>query len=298
VTGNISKEDELRDYLLGRLCEAEQQRLERRLRLEDRLFQMGKILDRSEDEHGSLEAELKGLEGASDEEVEEAERAVRAELFDAYARGEIEAENRPFVADLARESPENRERLAFARALAKESAALPGSVVAPQRRWIWQAAAGIAATVAVVVSLLHLRPPSIHPSPPAPMRGAKALPALEIPVGGTREGEIPAAFLPATSRQEFHLHLPAPAADPYQTFKITILGPQGRPLGAPRILGRDDDQTLHLDEAVESWKPGLYTFQIYYPEQDGKWELLAEPQVELGRRRDPSAVARDPVLPR
>lgn len=298
MTGNTSKEGELREYLMGRLSESEQKRLERRLLL-DRLFQMGNVLDRCEDGQAPLEAELKGLEGASDEEVEETERALRAELFDAYARGEIKAEDRPWVAELVRESPENRERLAFARALVQEAAALPAPGVAPQRRWIWQAAAGIAATVAVVVSLLHLGARPGSPPPPAPAKAGQAVPFLDIPLEGTREGQIPVRSIPRdVSRSELHLSLPHPAADSHATFKVAILGPQGQPMGAPRTIARDLDQTLHLHEAVENWQPGNYTFRIYYPEQDGKWELLAEPQVEICRPLRPSTVAGDPVLPR
>jgi hypothetical protein len=288
VTDSLSKDDQLTDYLLGRLSEPEQKRLERRLLLEDRLFQMGESLARGPQERAALADELQSLEEASDEEIEEHEQAVRAELFDACARGELGIEDRRWVDGLAEGS--DRERLAFARTLTRETA-----LARHRKPWIWQTVAGIAATLALVAGVIAIFAgqggiPAEESRLPLALGAAigaavsrPELSVIEIYASITRDVEMAQISIPQqVSRQSFVLHLPA-AAEDYPAFKVVILGPEGKFIAPPRKLDKTLDQALRFEEAMEGWKPGIYTFQIFNKGPEGRWETLAEAQVDVRR---------------
>ena len=299
MTSNVSKEDQLRDYLLGRLSESEQKRLERRLLLEDRLFQMGETLAQGPEERTALEDELRSFEGASDEEVEEREQAVRGELFDAYARGDLGAEDRQWVRQLAAGSDQDRERLAFAGTLAgnqeEEDRKVAGE--APKvagRIGVWQSAAGIAATVVLVSGVFSLFLSGI-PTTSAKLQAAleggiklaltQSQTVVEVLWTNVRGDEISPSPLsiPRTAvKLDFRLHLP-PSADDYTTFDVTLRGRDEQLLDTLSKISKNPDQNLHFQLAADRFPSGSYAFQVFGVRGDGERKDLGDTQVLIDR---------------
>lgn len=189
----LTTDTTLRDYLLGRLPEEERERIE----------------------SSALE----------DEELFLALRAAESDLFDEFARGELDdAERASFVSKFGAD----RKRIAFAHALA-------GRNVVPfraRRRWIPAAAA--AALVIGAVSLWFRETP---PAPPAARVVAQA-PKVVQPVvatvtlvlgtsrssSETRDVTIPAAASSVEFRMQLH------PEDRYERYRVELTTALGDPV--------------------------------------------------------------------
>jgi hypothetical protein len=207
---------ECRAYLLGRMPEADAERLEARLLQDDDLFQ--------------------------------AVREVEDDLFDAFARGRLTADERTqFVERFGGRT----DRLAFSRALAQRVRADRSSGGGPSTRFTWFPLAAAATVVLVAGTAWILRPQPASSGVPAanpPAASAAVAPAGQPPIvvalslaTSRAAGDPATASLPA-GMSALQLRVRLNPADKYDRYTMELRSQ------ADRVVWRGDE----LRAAVES----------------------------------------------
>jgi hypothetical protein len=217
----------------------------------------------------------------NDGEVEDQARALEAELLDAYARGELSAEDRGWVTEMAAASPETRRRLDFARDFVREKRSGSSTL----RRWIQIAAIlamSLGALWVVERQLVHHQPPDGGHS-----SSLSSVPrVVDLPWDNRRGGGevIPPLRIPREAGiLDLRLALP-PSGRAHQRFQVDLRGPDGRPLGS-WTLGKtgDDSQTLRWSAAAAGWATGSYTLELTAIDPDGARIGLGDTEFDIAR---------------
>lgn len=235
------------------------------------------------------EATAAAVEARVFEDDEEAERvaAVEAELYDAYALGELSADDRARLERRGLATPEGRRRLGVARALIATSAAHPAEVgsaqvesapsptprapaaAAPEEPTPWlarlaawlsppRAALGLALAAAVLLLLRPASTPTPTPLVPDAVRaaGAPARAALTSPI--------------------VRLELDLDGEAPRTSYRVVLLARGAERWRSEALLARGP--AVDVDVPTGALEPGIHTVRL---EADG--ELVATYTVELTR---------------
>lgn len=248
----------IEDYLAGNLTEGERRKLERELLAERHLALLGgampeiertelrKLLERHVAELEGMLAQPRdeGLDTLPSDELQERAAALEAEIFDAYAVGELRGEDRAWIERLARSSARVREGLATAAALQDIPPVVPAART-------WRKFTAIAAAVLLTTGLWGLYSgwiPGHRKAPPAVSQPAPAglqVISLALP---TRSAGVDAHIIRATTKI---LEIRLPVSDPLvSTGEVVLIDPDGRTV---------DRQTLdrHPDQKSFAWKVGV-----------------------------------------
>lgn len=222
----MTNDTPLRDYLLGRLPEAEAERLEARLVEDDEVFQT-----------------LRGVED---------------DLFDEFARGTLGADDREAF---QRRYGDQNQRVRFARALARRSA----SVVAfPRPRWIGLAAAASFVAVFGILVTQRATPPAGPATATPPLRppatgGAEVL--LTVALGTSRaSGATPSVTVPADAAT-LRLRVRVDPEDRFENYSAALRSASGTVVwqsGDVRGVVEEGDLILRLAIPAASLKDGSY----------------------------------------
>jgi hypothetical protein len=182
---------ELRSYLLGRLPEADAQRLEERL--------------------------------LADQETFETLRGVEDDLIDDYARERLdEADRRSFLERYGAQ----RGRVGFARALHKRQ---PRAGVLPftRRQWFPMALAAALAIAAIGIVRAPGRPPEPGPAGPGPV-AAPAPVSIVLTLGTSRSAAAPAEVTLAKDAAAVGLRVRLDPADRFDRYAMELRSPAGQ----------------------------------------------------------------------
>jgi hypothetical protein len=251
----------IENYLAGNLSEGEQRELERELLAERHLSLLGgampeieraelrKLLERHVAELEGMLAQPRdeGLETLALDELQERAAALEAEVFDAYAGGELRGEDRAWIERLARSSARVREGLATAAALQD----IPPVVPAVHT---WRKFSAIAAAALLTTTLWGLYSgwiPGHRKAPPAVSQPAPAiLPVIQVislALPTRSAGVDPHIIRSTTKILEIRLPVPDPLVS---TWEVVLTDPDGTPV---------DRQTLdrHPDQKSLVWKVGV-----------------------------------------
>ena len=131
-----------------------------------------------------------------DEECWAAMQQTEADLLDAWARGALDEQDRVRLEGLLNESPAERERAAFALALARKTAA-------PRRQWLRLALA--AAAMLAILAVFFFQPQR----PQVARRHTPVVMAITIWPGTLRSGSAVQSFHRTPNAERIRLTLPA-----------------------------------------------------------------------------------------
>lgn len=248
------------------------------------------------------EAEAERLEGeiVASEETFETTRAVESELFDELARGRLTpSEKEAFLRRYP--TPDARRRLAFASALAQRA---ESNLVRTARfRWTpWLAAAAV---LVVAVAAVLMRPAAVAPDPQA--RIAEAPPAEEplapaepIPppapirrtieatlVLGAMRGDrdsVPAIDMPPDAGS-LRLRIEMHPEDVYEAYAVEISAADGAPVFARDDLASSEaggTRAVVFEVDAADLTAGVYELKIEGL-ADGEWEPLGYETLRVRR---------------
>ena len=238
----VTNEQTLRDLLLGRCDEAQAEAIENRL-LED-----GEFFDTA--------------------------RSIEDDLFDEFARGELNDDDR---AAFLRRFGDRVERIRFARALAKRRR----NVVAfPSRGWIALAAAA-AIAVAVTQLLVHTsQTPAVRPQQTEVRPMLRSI-AVTIPIGGSRSASAPMQIVVPADVSTVKLRLRLNPADRYDNYVMTLRS-KNVSWGSGEVQAATEagDLIVSADVPAKILTPGAYEVAV-----SGAGEEIGFATVEVLRTR-------------
>ncbi len=261
-------DSELRSYLLGRMAEAEAERLEALL-LED-------------------EEQFQNLRGIEDD------------LFDDYARDALAPEERQSF--LTRYGNE-RQRIRFARTLARRAAAPKILPFRPRPVIPWSLAAALVAAVGGVLLLRQSAsvtppPPGTATPPPVPAVSATVVDqapapapvtlAFNLNLGATRANEGPVAIDVPADIDIIVLRVRLDPADRFNAYSLELRATSGERVwraDALKAMAQASEPRLEGHIPTTSLKPGLYELAARGSNPGGAETDLGFVTVRVGRGR-------------
>jgi hypothetical protein len=220
----VTNEHDLRDFLLGRFDEAQAEPIENRLLEDPDFFDVA--------------------------------RSIEDDLFDDFARGLLNEEER---AAFLRRYADRVERIQFARALAKRDRKV---LVFPSTRWIALAAAA-AIAIAVTQLLIHTsQTPAVRPQQTQVRPILRSI-AVTIPLGGSRSESKAALVVVPRDVSTVKLRVRLNPADRYDGYVMTLRS-KNVSWGSGQVHAAMDagDLIVSADVPAKILEPGTYEVAV------------------------------------